>query len=45
LPKALDKDFYQWKVEFDKKGEKFAEELKFSMKQLNDKKKLMAQAD
>jgi len=41
LPKSLDKDFYLWKQDFDKKGTNFTDNLKFMVKQLNDKRKLM----
>lgn len=28
LPKSLDKDFYAWKQEFDKKGTNYTDDLK-----------------
>lgn len=42
LPKSLDKDFYAWKIDFDKKGDKFCESMREYAKQLNSKKALMA---
>lgn len=42
LPKSLDKDFYAWKVDFDKKGDKYCDAMRDFAKQLNSKKALMA---
>jgi hypothetical protein len=42
MAKTLDKDYYQWKLDFDKKGTSYCDNLKFMAKQLNDKKKAMA---
>ena len=42
LPISLDKDFYDWKVDFDKKGDKFCDSMRDFVKQLNSKRALMA---
>lgn len=28
LPKSLDKDYYAWKIDFDKKGTNFCDDIK-----------------
>lgn len=45
LPKSLDKDFYAWKQEFDKKGTNYTDDLKSFVSQLNIKKKAIATTD